>query len=223
MVWRDDSGKALSDYPRPSLAVDVALLTVRFDDDGDGQLCVLLQQHDDGSASLPGSFVREGERLAEAVRRTVQGKLGLTTRDPRQLSVFDDPGRDSRGHVVSVAHVDLLPERELAGEGAWLLSPVDGTTVRVPGRRRSLRYDHDQIVAVAAGWAQQRHARRPDPSRLLDGPFTLRELRLLHEAVLGVRLQKDTFRRQMIDRLEEVPGRSSGGPGRPAAVFRVAR
>jgi len=137
--------------------------------------------------------------------------------------VFDDPGRDSRGHVVSVAHVDLLPERELTGEGAWLLSPVDGTTVRVPGRRRSLRYDHDQIVAVAAGWAQQRYARRPDPSRLLDGPFTLRELRLLHEAVLGVRLQKDTFRRQMIDRLEEVPGRSSGGPGRPAAVFRVAR
>ena len=223
MVWRDSSGKALSDYPRPSLAVDVALLTVRADEDGDLALCVLLQQHDDGSHSLPGAFVHEGERLIDAVRRTVKGKLGLTTRDPRQLRVFDEPSRDSRGHVVSVAHADLLPEDQLQGQGSWLLAPVEGTRARVPGRRRSLRFDHDEIVAVAVQWARDRYKRRPDPSHLLGDSFTLRELRLLHEAVQGERLQKDTFRRLMLDRLEELPERTTGSPGRPAAKFRHRR
>lgn len=222
MTWTDSRGKALADYPRPSLAVDVALLTVRVDDEDDAQLCVLLLQHADGAWSLPGSFVREGERLVEAVRRTVAGKLGLATRDPRQLAVFDDPARDSRGHVVSVAHADLLPEAQLTGKGPWTLAPVERGRPRVPGRRR-LQYDHDAIVAAAVGWAQERYRRRPDPSRLLDEPFTLRELRLLHEAVLGERLQRDSFRRAMADRLQEAPERSSGGPGRPAAKFRHAR
>ncbi len=222
MAWTDAHGKTLADYPRPSLAVDVALLTVRFDEEGDAQLCVLLLPHEDGRWSLPGSFVRAGERLVEAVRRTVSGKLGLETRDPRQLAVFDDPARDTRGHVVSVAHVDLLAESRLRGEGGWLLAPVERGRARAPGRRRLL-YDHDAIVAAAASWAQERYRRRPDPSHLLPEPFTLRELRLLHEAVLGERLQKDSFRRAMSDSLVEVPERSSGGPGRPAAKFQLPR
>ena len=219
MDWTDASGKTLADYPRPSLAVDVALLTVTTDEDGDQQLRVLLQPHDDETWSLPGSFVRVGERLLDAVRRTVDGKLGLTVRDPRTLAIFDDPGRDSRGHVVTVAHADLLSPDELAGGGSWVLTPVERGRARLP-RRGRLRYDHEQIVAAAVGWAQERYGRRPDPSRLLPEPFTLRELRLLHEAVLGERLQKDSFRRRMNDRLEELPERTSGGLGRPAGLFR---
>lgn len=222
MTWTDSSGKRLADYPHPSLAVDVALLTVRYDEEGDAQLCVALLQHDDGRWSLPGSFVREGERLVEAVRRTVEGKLGIATRDPRQLRIFDDPARDSRGHVVSVAHADLLPEAALVGDGRAVLAPVDRRRARVSGRGRLL-YDHDEIVEHAVAWAQERYGRRPDPSRLLPEPFTLRELRLLHEAVLGERIQKDNFRRAMLARLEELPERSSGGPGRPAAKYRHAR
>ena len=73
------------------------------------------------------------------------------------------------------------------------------------------------------GWAQVRYGRRPGPSRLLPEPFTLRELRLLHEPVLGIRLRNDTFRRAMADGLVEDAERSSGTPGRPAAKYRHAR
>ena len=226
MTWRDSSGRALADYARPSLAVDVALLTVRSDEEGDRQLCVLLHRRaggpSDGDWALPGSFVREGERLVQAVERTVADKLGLRTRAPRQLAVFDDPGRDDRGHVVSVAHVDLLPDTALTPEdpARWALAPVDGTRVRLPDRQRSLPFDHGHIVRAAVEWARGRYARRPDPSRLLREPFTLRELRLLHEAVLGEKLFKDTFRRRMEPQLVLTDEKSTGVRGPRASMYR---
>ena len=226
MTWKDASGRSLADYPRPSLAVDVALLTVRSDDEGDRQLCVLLHRrgegYADGDCALPGTFVREGERLVDAVRRGVADKLGLRARMPRQLAVFDAPDRDSRGHVVTVAHVDLLPETELTpvDDGRWTLAPVVGPRLRLPDRQRGLPFEHDQIVSSAVTWARSRYERRPDPSRLLPEPFTLRELRLLHEAVLGEPLFKDTFRRRMEPQLQPTDEKSSGVRGPRAAMYR---
>lgn len=226
MTWTDASGRSLADYARPSLAVDVALLTVRTDDEGDRQLCVLLHRRGEGYAdgdwALPGTFVREGERLAHAVRRCVADKVGLRTRAPRQLAVLDDPRRDTRGHVITVAHVDLLPETELTpvAEQLWALAPVFGARLRLPDRQRRLPFDHDDIVRSALAWARSRYERRPDPSRLLPEPFTLRELRLLHEAVLGEPLFKDTFRRRMEPQLQLTDEKSSGVRGPRAAMYR---
>ena len=226
MVWRDESGRTLAEYARPSLAVDVALLTVRSDEEGDRQLCVLVHRRGEGFAdgdwALPGTFVREGERLVDAVRRAVSDKLGLRTRAPRQLAVFDAPNRDTRGHVVTVAHVDLLAESTLppTADDRWALAPVVGTRLRLPDRQRKLPFDHDEIVRSAVAWARSRYERRPDPSRLLPEPFTLRELRLLHEAVLGEPLFKDTFRRRMEPQLVLTDEKSTGVRGPRAAMYR---
>ena len=228
MNWKDDSGRSLADYPRPSLAVDVALLTVHTDEEGDQQLSLLLHQRHgsfaDEAWSLPGTFVRERERLAEAVQRAVAVKLGLRTRDPRQLAVFDDPDRDTRGRVVSVAHVDLLPERHLLAQqdGRWVLAPFVGASLRLPDGQRRLPFDHDDIVRAAVVWARGRYTRRPDPSRLLQEPFSLRELRLLHEAVLGQPLFKDTFRRKMEPQLVATDQKSTGVRGPRAVLYRRA-
>ena len=156
------------------------------------------------------------------MRRGVADKLGLRTRTPRQLAVFDAPDRDSRGHVVTVAHVDLLPETELAptDDARWTLAPVVGVRLRLPDRQRRLPFDHDEIVKSAVAWARSRYERRPDPSRLLPEPFTLRELRLLHEAVLGEPLFKDTFRRRMEPQLQLTDEKSSGVRGPRAAMYR---
>ncbi len=228
MIWKDDSGRGLADYPRPSLAVDVALLTVHVDREGDKQLSVLLHRRSgsfaDDQWSLPGTFVRERERLSEAVQRAVADKLGLRTRDPRQLAVFDDPDRDSRGRIVSVAHVDLLPEAELLRhrDDRWVLAPFVGASLRLPDRQRRLPFDHDDIVRAGVDWARRRYARRPDPSGLLREPFSLRELRLLHEAVLGQQLFKDTFRRRMEPQLVATDERSTGVRGPRAVLYRRA-
>src|SRR3954451_19201338 len=106
MAIRDDAGKALTDYPRPSVAVDTAVLTVQGD-----QLKVLVVAHDKAPGfewALPGTFLHEREQLADAVLRSLVDKAHISGRLPRQLYVFDDPARDPRGWVLSVAHVDMV-------------------------------------------------------------------------------------------------------------------
>lgn len=224
-VWRDSAGRTLLDYPRPSLAVDVALLTV-LHDGRRVRLAALVHAREDGVWSLPGTFVHDGERLRDAALRALESKAGVRGREPEQLRVFDDPARDWRGWVVSVAHVDLVAVDEVEGSlpQGCRLAPVGGDPVRaeVDGEPVRLAFDHDAIVAEAVRWAQAEYAERPDPRRLLGERFTLYELRRVHEAVLGRELQKDTFRRAMEGEVVETGQVRRGAVGKPARVFRRA-
>jgi ADP-ribose pyrophosphatase YjhB (NUDIX family) len=220
MAWLSPSGRALSDYPRPSVAVDVALLTL----DDEGRLAVLLyerqEEYETGRWSLPGTFLREHERLREAALRALRDKVGVSGEEPRQLRVFDRPDRDDRGWVISVAHVDLVP-RDRLGTRPWL-APVEGDPPRavLPEGHRGLAFDHDDIVVVAVEWARQLYAQAPDPRQLIGPEFTLLDLQRLHEAVRGGPLLKDAFRRRMLPMLEETGRLRRGTVGKPARIFR---
>ncbi|MEV8181847.1 NUDIX domain-containing protein [Specibacter sp. NPDC078692] len=211
----DQHGKTLQDYPRPSVAVDTALLTAH-----DGGLKVLLVHSPGGGWALPGTFLHPGERLADAVLRSLREKAGVTGRSPQQLHVFDEPGRDARGWVLSVAHVDVLP-------ASALLEPLNSERATVVAVEEihncELPYDHAQIIGFAVEQVRSRYATTPDPAGLLKESFTLKELREVHEAVLGEALQRDTFRRSMERELEATGEMSDGTQGRPAALFRVRR
>lgn len=208
---------SLLNYPRPSVAVDTAVLTV-----ADGRLCVLLvrrgEDHQHGRWALPGSFLRERERLADAVLRSLREKARISGRVPRQLHVFDDPARDDRGWVLSVAHVDVVPraalEEALKSDGVRLAS-VTGEPALVAG----LPYGHAEIVAKAVEWLRAAYAASPDPRALLDEPFTLKELRDLHEVVAGTSLMRDTFRRFMEPQLAGTGQMSDGTRGRPSRLW----
>lgn len=199
--------KPLTDYPRPSVAVDVAVLTV--DDRGLGVVVV------DGprGLALPGTFLHPGERLSDAAERALSTKAGLTGTDFHQLAMFDAPDRDDRGWVLSMAHGAALPSDRL---------PHGARLVRVEGRVAGdpLAFDHAEMVSRAVDDLRARYARHVDPSGLLSDEFTVLELRRLYEAVYGRSLPKDTFRRLVVDALETTGRTRSGGAGRPAEVFR---
>ena len=89
--------------------------------------------------------------------------------------------------------------------------------VGAPGR---LPYDHAGIIARAVDHIRSHYADKPDPDRLLGDEFTLRELRLAHEAVAGRELQRDTFRRTMETQLVATGTTKIGTRGRPAEMFR---
>ncbi len=164
--------------------------------------------------ALPGTFLHEGETLAEAVRRSLEVKAGVTGREPQQLHVFDDPARDDRGWVLSVAHLDVLAFADLER----LRKPAHTRIGVLPSRLR-LPYDHLAIIDLATERLRQEYRALPDPRRLLPDSFTIADLRVVHEAVAGRELQKDTFRRVMIDELESLPAAAEGRRGRPAQLF----
>ncbi|MDQ2739197.1 MAG: NUDIX hydrolase [Actinomycetota bacterium] len=212
--YRDSSGRTLEDYPRPSVAVDTALLTVLSDEYKAAVLAVLqVRRVNDRGWGLPGTFLHPGERLRDAVDRSLRLKAGVTGLQPRQLRVFDEPDRDDRGWVLSVAHIDSVPLARLQARlpGETRLTPV--------GRPGRLPYGHGDIIRLAVDDLRTRYAVAPDPGALLPATFTLRDLRLVHEAVAGGPLQRDTFRRAMEDLVVATGELSSGTRGRPAELF----
>lgn len=212
-VYRDGYGRTLEDYPRPSVAVDTAVLTVR----DTVEVLVVRGGSDDAAGwRLPGSFLHPGERLADAVLRSLREKAGVRGLSPAQLRVFDDPERDPRGWVLSVAHVDVVPAERLPELG-------DRAQLRDASAVGDLAFQHGEIVDAALAWLRDRYAAAPDPASLLRAPFRLRELHALHEKVTGRALQRDTFRRVMLPVLEPTGEVERGGVGKPAQLFRVRR
>jgi hypothetical protein len=59
----------------------------------------------------------------------------------------------------------------------------------------------------------------PDPRQLLPHEFTLRDLQLIHEAIAGAPLARDTFRRAMEPQLTATGRLSYGTVGKPARLF----
>src|SRR5919198_3784178 len=105
--------------PNAVVAVDVVLFTVRAADTVAEAWQVLLVQRDEaafaGKWALPGVLVRAEETFDAAARRALRTKAGLDAADWSldQLGTFGDPGRDTRGRVVSVAHVALVGSDDL--------------------------------------------------------------------------------------------------------------
>jgi 8-oxo-dGTP diphosphatase len=211
------SDKQFHPFPRPTLAVDTALLTV---DTERRQLVVVeMWREDTGKWALPGTFVRQGETLADAVRRCLADKLRVTGIRPRQLHVFDDPQRDHRDWVVSVAHVAVVRPDQLR---SLAVEESDGIRLAPADRPGELSWDHPQMLRLAKEYVRSRYETDPDPERLLPPRFTLSELQRVHEAVAGEEIDQFRFRRVMknrvvgLNRFEE----ATGGRGRPAELHR---
>lgn len=211
--------RPLHNYPRPTLAVVTALLT--WDPD-QGLLVVEMARDDIGKWALPGAFLRKGETLADAVERCLREKLGVRGVRPRQLHVFDAPDRDDRDWVVSVAHVAVVRPDQLSSLGSGSAAQTRLAPVDRPGE---LAWDHPEIVRLAKTDIRERYEAEPDPERLLGHRFTMRELRQVHEAIAGRKLQRDRFRRTMEPRLvgTGVVEENTGTRGRPAELFRRKR
>jgi len=82
---RDSHGQTLEDYPRPSAAVDTAVLTVP---DRAGLRVLLTRTNDSLRTGVPeccppGTLLHRGETWSDAVLRALREKAGVTGGSPR--------------------------------------------------------------------------------------------------------------------------------------------
>lgn len=137
-------GKFRYDYPRPALTVDVVLLT-----NGKNPRVLLIKRKGEpfaGSWALPGGFVNEGERLAEAAKRELEEETGVKLDDLEQLYTAGDPGRDPRGWTVSVvflARLDARKAKAVAGDDA---AEVGWFPLAKPP---AMAFDHGMLLDLA--------------------------------------------------------------------------
>lgn len=216
-------------FPHPSVAVDVALLTVKG-----GALGALLLERGEppqqGRWALPGGFVALDEGLDEAARRVLEAKTGLRAVFLEQLYTFGAVDRDPRTRVITVAYYSLVAAERLAGLPlAELHIPWDGERpapvfARVAGEERPLAFDHADILGTAVARIRGKLDYAPIGFQLLPEQFTLRELQEVHETVLGRPLNKNAFRRRMLAsrQLTATGERERGTRFRPAELYRFA-
>ena len=90
------------------------------------------------------------------------------------------------------------------------------------GAPLELAFDHAGIVGMAVQRIRGKLNYAPIGFELLPERFTLLDLQRIHEAVLGRRLNKDSFRRKMLASglVEDTHQRQTGTSYRPAALYR---
>ena len=88
----------------PALTTDCAIF------DGAGRVLLIRRRNPPfkGAYALPGGFVELDESVDAACRREVLEEAGIELGDLRLVGVYSDPGRDPRGHTVSVAFSAVL-------------------------------------------------------------------------------------------------------------------
>lgn len=222
-------------YERLSVAVDLVLMSVV-----DGAPAALLirrtQQPEKDKWALPGSFVRIDEALDDVAHRVLREKARMDDAYVEQLYTFGAVGRDPRMRIISVAYFALLPADRYAA--ALKTSAGDLTLARVaidwPGETGGpaaavgedgplpLAFDHADMLGLAMLRLRGKLDYSSVGFALLPERFTLRQLQDVHEAILGVQLNKPAFRRRMLDKgwLEATGARETGASFRPAELYR---
>ena len=220
--------------PNAVVAVDVVLFTVRSGEAIADAWQVLLVQRDDaafaGKWSLPGVLVRADETFDAAARRALRGKAGLdaTSWYLDQVGTFGAPDRDTRGRVVSVAHVALERSDELILAPGGEVLRAEWLPVRhVPAE--ALAFDHADMLRVAINRTQAKLRYSWVAFQLLPETFTIPELRAVYAAILDPalgRLNTSNFKKAFATlfasgALIAVGQRTRGGRvGRPAELYR---
>lgn len=198
------------------LAVDLTLLTVV-----DGRLRVLLHRRPyppaAGRWAVPGSFTRPGESLAVTARRALRDKAGLEGVWLEQLATYDQATAPGTVRVCSVVHLALVDAAGAtpAGEARWW--PV----AELP---RPLAFEQDRFVDDGLARLRSKTRYAPVAFQLLGDAFTLAELQVVYEAVLGHDLDVRNFRRDVLasGAVEDTGELRREGPGRPARLYRHA-
>ena len=209
------------EHPRPMVTVDAAVFTVR-----ERRMEVLLVARKyapfAGSYALPGGFVEENEPLAVAATRELYEETGAKGVYLEQFHAFGDPGRDPRGHSVSIAFMALVDAGKISLNAAD--DAADACWFDV-NQLPNLAFDHNAIIAHARDRLRTLTRYRGVGIQILPERFTLRQLQDLYEVILDETLKPSAFKKRLraMDILEEVESAPQGGKEAPYCAFRAGR
>ena len=179
-------------YPHPAVTTDCVI----FGFDGTKLKILLIERGLEpykGRWAFPGGFIKMEESAEEGALRELQEETGLTGAYIEQFHAFSDPDRDPRERVITIAYYALVRIQEVKGgddaaRAKWF--PLD----EVP----QLAFDHDRILRDAVKELKERIHFEPIGFELLPEKFTMKDLQMLYEAILGVKFDRRNFSKKMM-------------------------
>ena len=122
----------------PALAVDVI---VELADRPERPIVLVERRNQPRGWALPGGFVDIGESVERAAAREALEEISLSVHLLTLLGVYSDPGRDPRGHTVSVVFVAAGRGDPVAADDARRVALCSLEHLPSP-----LAFDHELIL-----------------------------------------------------------------------------
>ena len=229
-----------NDYPKMSVAADIVIFAAENIPNKDTRkvpekgLQVLLLKRDIEPCkdcwSLPGGFVDIDKDIYHAAKEKLLLKTGIDNLYMEQLYTYGAPGRDSRGRVISVAHMALVQKCNIDARDAqwfWIIEKRNeaGDIVDIylqsEDRKYStqnLAFDHKRIIIDAFNRVKNKIEYTDVAFSLLPERFTVKELEMVYQGILGHSVP--AFRRKMGDRIVSTNiMKDDGSAYRPAEYY----
>lgn len=216
----------VKNHPMPFCRAEVVVMSII-----DGRLNVLLARRAEppfeGELGLVGGVVRidKDQSLDEAAKRVMHERTSLDLGSMRQLCAVGGPTRDPRAPwALSVVYRALAVAQDLKLTPGKRTQDLVWRDANEAKNDETLAFDHAQLIAKAVEMTQFEVDHSILPVGFLPGKFTLGELQIICEQILGRRLNKANFRRKMADRnqLTELSGEMKTGAFRPAQLYCVS-
>jgi ADP-ribose pyrophosphatase YjhB (NUDIX family) len=223
----------------PGLALDMVIFGFHHQ-----QLKILLLEYENtGLFALPAGFIKKEENVNDAARRSLAERTGLTNIYLEQFYVFGDQSRHDPAPLKSIMKgKGLEPEND-----HWLLGRfvsvgyyalVDFTQA-VPhpdslsdrcawydlAGLPTLMLDHQEMVQKALETLRLNLDRKLIGFNLLPDTFTMGDLQILYETILGEKLNRSSFQRKMLSLaiLERVEKKYTGGAHKAPYLYRFKK
>lgn len=181
-------------YWSPGVTIDAVIFTIDKND-----LKILLIKRNNkpflGYWALPGGFLLKNESAEHAASRILKNKAGVKNVYLEQLYAFDSPGRDPRGHVITIGYFALLPKPSIKITRA---NNLQDPTFHPVNKLPLLAFDHKNIIKYALTRLHSKIEYTNVVYSLLSKTFTLDQLQKVHEIIWNKKLDKRNFRKKFI-------------------------
>jgi hypothetical protein len=207
----------------------------------ENQLKVLIVEHGNtGLFAIPGGYIFEKENINDAAKRVLASKTGLSNVYLEQFYTFGDYDRNNPTTIKKIMIGQGIPYRP----DHWILQRfntvgyyalVDFTKVTLTTDATSdscewydynkippLILDHNKIVKKALETLRENLDKKLLGFNLLPETFTMGELQVLYESVLGTALLRTNFQRKILsfNILERVDKKYTGAANKAPYLYR---
>ncbi|MDO5558977.1 MAG: NUDIX domain-containing protein [Oscillospiraceae bacterium] len=209
-------------FEKPSVAVDLLIFTIE-----DNKLKVLMVKRNNypfrGCLSLPGVFVNINETLDEAAKRALRQKAGIENIYLEQLYTWGDIDRDPRMRIISVSYLALVPKikiqsHEQTADSAGLISLDE-----ISDEKNQIAFDHRKIISYARERIKNKVEYTNIAFEFLPQEFTLPELQIVYEILLGKKLYKANFRKKAASLIMPTDRMTTGDAHRPSRYYTLRK
>jgi 8-oxo-dGTP diphosphatase len=167
----------MPDYPKPSVTVDTIIFALV-----NKEIKVLLIKRKyppfAGKWAIPGGFVEVNEALSTAANRELEEETGLKNVSLKQFYTYGDPGRDPRGHTITITYNTFLHEIPKGISGADDADEANWFSIET---LPELAFDHDKVLDEAIKDLYTRIETTIKITEFFDGELKISELRNINK------------------------------------------